>query len=95
MSEQQQKKRSRADVTIDARVAVIDGMFDLPNGTKDRFTAIRGAIQRAAAEVAEAVRGAGEGGYDVGRLVAALDLMQQAKDTACVSLILPHHGQKE
>jgi hypothetical protein len=88
-------KRSRADATIDARVAVIDGMFQLPRATTERFTKIRGAIQRAAADVAEAVREAGEGGYDVGRLVAALDLLQQAKDVACVSLILPHHGKNE
>ena len=84
-------KRTRADDTIDARVAVIDGQFDLPEGTRERFTVIRGAIKTAAETVANVIRETGEGNYDVGRLIAALDALQNAKDMACVSLILPHH----
>ena len=83
-------KRSRAADTIDARVAMINGQFDLPDGTSDRFDKIRAAIQHAAKVVSAEVRGAGDGNFDVGRLIAAVDMLQHAKDTACCALILPH-----
>lgn len=89
-AQQQPQKRSRADETIDARVGLIDGNFDLPTDTSRRFGVIRKVLQGAAQTIASVVREAGEDNYDVGRLIAALDLLQQAKDTACVSLILPH-----
>lgn len=88
---------------IDARLALINGNFPLPAETVQAMREIRVAISDAAASIDVSIRGKKRSAdeavetparivkYDVGRLIAALDLLQQAKDVACAALILPHH----
>ena len=98
---------SRAD-PIDARVALINGQFDLPAETVLAMSRIREILATAASEIDTAVRGVkrpaasdeelavkperrGGVAFDHGRLQHTMDLLQEAKDTACVSVILPHY----
>lgn len=88
---------------IDARLALINGTFPLPAETTQVMGEIRAAISDAAASIDVSIRGKKRSAdepiestarivkYDVGRLIAALDLLQQAKDVACAAVILPHH----
>jgi hypothetical protein len=81
------RKRNAA---LEARVALIDGQFDLPDTAIKSMKTIRASVAVCARNIADACYDAGEGKYDVGRAIAALDGLQQVKDTACVSIILPH-----
>ena len=82
-------KKQKRNPVVAARVKLINGQFKVPEFNANA-TKIREAIQEAAEKVAAVVEGAEK--HDVGRLIHALDLMQHAKDTACVSLMLPFAG---
>jgi hypothetical protein len=73
---------------IAARVALVNGNFDLPTETKRAMKRITEIVAEAAAEIE---REAKKVKYDTGRLIATMDILQQSKDTACVSVILPHY----
>ena len=75
-------------VALRSRVALINGHFDLPADVKKAMDNIRLAISEAAVAVHKTCTASGIK-FDAGRLIHAIDLMQQAKDTACVALILP------
>lgn len=66
---------------------MIDGQFTLPDDSPAAMRTIRQAIAGAAEKMASAVESVT--GYDVGRLRAAVDFLQQAKDVACQAVILP------
>lgn len=83
---------ARLLAVIDARVKLINGHFELPQETKKEMEDIRNACQAAAEEI-QAIVTHGKVKYDAGRIIHALDLLQQVKDTACVALILPHAPQ--
>ena len=72
-----------------ARTAMIDGYFNLPEPTIDAMKEIRAAFAECAKKVQHVTLGAGA--FDIGRLIACIDLIQQAKNVACDSLILPHY----
>ena len=80
------KKRLVTD-PVEARVELINGNFDLPKESVDAMRTVRSVISEAAKKLRVAVEAAPK--HDKGRLIAALDSLQHAKDTACVSLILP------
>lgn len=81
------KKRVRITDPVEARVELINGMFPLPQASKEAMGDVRNAIEVAARAIARSVQA---NPHDKGRLIHTLDLLQQAKDTACVALILPH-----
>jgi hypothetical protein len=56
----------------------------------DRIRAITG---NAARDLVTAIEGANA--YDTGRLIAALDHLQQTKHIACDAVTLPHHPKKQ
>ena len=82
------------------RINMINGWFEMDDGhteeearnqaiekNKARMNAVREAVSDAAHKVADAVE---EGKHDMGRLIAAIDTLQQAKNIACDAIILPH-----
>lgn len=75
---------------IDKGVSLINGQFDLPEGTGDKFNVIREELQNACKAVVDVVRSSGDGNWDYGTLVRVTQLLQEAKDVACQALILPH-----
>jgi len=80
-------KRKVTDA-VEARVEMINGMFDLPDATREAMKHVRAATETAARAVRAAVEAAPA--HDKGRLIAALDALQAAKNVACDALILPH-----
>lgn len=84
-------EQTRTD-PVSARVALINGNFDLPEESVQAMKNIRKAVSDAA-EIIE--RESKRVKHDVGRLIAAVDTLQQAKDVACVSVILPHYKPQE
>lgn len=66
---------------------MINGYFDLPAETVGAMKEIRELAQAYADGVARVVK---TQKHDVGRVIAAIDLIQSSKDVACASLILPH-----
>jgi hypothetical protein len=74
-------------IAIDARLAMINGNFDLPKNTLEVMPALRAAASAFAQEAAALVMSVQ---CDWGRLIAALDLIQQTKDVLLNAVILPH-----
>lgn len=66
------------------RVDLINGQFELDQKTKDFMAAVRINI----AIVANQLSNLAPGTCDVGRFIAALDCLQQAKNLFCDSAIL-------
>jgi hypothetical protein len=77
---------------LEARVEMINGRFDLPKETLEAMDQIRKATETASREIHRAATLVPK--YDKGRLIATMDLLQQAKNTACDALILPHAVKK-
>lgn len=77
---------------IQARVLLIDGQFETPKESKEAFGNVRAIFAKAAQDLSNLLVGKDSkvAKVDAGRLIHALDLLQQAKDTACVSLLLPY-----
>lgn len=90
------KKRKVPVAGLEARVELIDGMFPLPKDaegkppTLDMMSKIRGHISVAAKAIYADLQANPDVKYDMGRMIHAMDLLQQAKDTACVAVLLPH-----
>jgi hypothetical protein len=74
---------------ISARARLVNGNFNLPDETIAAMREVRAACSDLATRL-EAIAARGDVKVDVGRMIATMDLIQQVKDTACVSLILPH-----
>lgn len=99
-------KRVKITDPIEARVEMIDGMFQLTqpvlgddgktvvqDGTLQKMSKIRAAISQAAREVVKAIRDAENEGMpkaDTGRVIAGIDSLQAAKNIFCDALILAH-----
>lgn len=83
-----QAAEERAKLSIDARVAIINGAFDLPDKTPEVMSEVRKILAKAAEDLKVVLLAEK---HDIGRVIATMDLLQQAKDTACTSLILPHY----
>lgn len=88
MEEAPEKKRSRF-APIAARVDMINGNFELPTVSVTLMREIRECVAAAAKQIEEIFETAPE--YDMGRAIHTIDLLQQAKNTACDALILPYH----
>ena len=88
MSNDNTNKRPRVD-PVDVRIAAIDTKLTLDVNQAVSISTIRDTIQKCARTVADIVKSEAIGGYDMGRLIHAMDLFQQAKDTAIMAIILP------
>ncbi|QJX71277.1 hypothetical protein F-S17_0013 [Faustovirus] len=74
---------------ITTRAKLVNGNFNLPTETINAMREIREACSELATRL-EAIVKADGAQFDTGRMIAAMDLVQQVKDTACVAVILPH-----
>lgn len=72
---------------IEKRVEMINGYFTLPENAVKDMKEIREAISVCAHKLQEIFK---RNNFDTGRAIAAIDLLQSAKNTACDALILPH-----
>lgn len=72
---------------LDARVALIDNCFNFGDDTTAAAREIRQACQECAKKIRDAAQTVP---HDYGRLIAAIDQLQQVKNTACDAVILPH-----
>lgn len=72
---------------IAARVALVNGNFDLPESTLTAMKGIRGAVAACAEQLAQI---AATTLNDVDSLKAALDMLQMVKNKACDAVLLPH-----
>lgn len=84
------KKALNPLADVDARINGLDGTFPIPAETKAAWPKIRAAIATAARVIRNEVDKLGHANYNYGRLIHAIDLLQQAKDTAIMATILPH-----
>lgn len=74
---------------IEKRVDLITAYYDpLPPTVSPAMKKIRAACGEAAQKIHEAVKEAGD--YDVGRVIHAMDLLQQVKNCAVDGIIMPH-----
>jgi hypothetical protein len=84
--------------SVAARLAMVDGYFELPEVTKSAMNEIRIAVAACASQITTAMSKQDSNGknieYDIGRLIYVLDTLQIAKNAACDSLILPHHPKQ-
>jgi hypothetical protein len=76
---------------LEPRVMMIDGRFDLPEETVNAMNDIRVSVERCAHYLYEVVFCDPAVKLDMGRAIAAIDLLQQVKNVACDAVILPHH----
>ena len=89
------KKRKVPVTGLEARVELINGMFPLPKvddktPTLDMMSKIRQHLSTAAKSIHADLLANPDVKYDMGRMIHAMDLLQQAKDTACVAVLLPY-----
>jgi len=73
-------------LAIEARAALINGQFTLSDDQLAFMKLVRERMGQCAADIVNALPA---GQYDVGRVIAGLDAMQQAKDVLCAAAILP------
>jgi len=85
------KKRVRVPVTdpVERRVEMINGMFDLPQETRQAMAAVRESAE-AFARALRAIYTTPGIQVDTGRAIASIDTIQSIKNVACDALILPH-----
>lgn len=86
------RKRVKVTNPVEARVELVNGMFDLPPEAKQAMNDVRAAAEVYARALLAVSKTAP---HDVGRLIAALDAVQHSKDMACVAYILPHATKEE
>ena len=79
---------NKVSTAIRARVLLVNGKFSLPDANAKAMEAIRNIFSEAAEKFAALLEQTGVK-YDTERAIHALDTLQAAKDTACVSVILP------
>lgn len=78
-----------ADESIKLRIDMLNGHFDLTAPTTDFMNIVRQEIERTARTLNE-TRPAD---VDIGRFIAAIDHLQQAKNLFCDSVILGEEAQ--
>ena len=79
---------------VAARIDMVaERPFPLPDATLQAVDRIRAITGNAARDLVTAIEGANA--YDTGRLIAALDHLQQTKHIACDAVTLPHHPKKQ
>lgn len=83
------RKRPITD-PVEKRADLINAYYDLPGDIPPAMREIRDAISAAAKALAAIEKRLGKEHCDTGRMIHALDLLQQAKNAACDALILPH-----
>lgn len=71
---------------INARVELINGQFNIPDDAVEYVKLVREAISEAARKIRDGLPKT----FDVGRIVAGMDKLQEARDTLCAASILPH-----
>lgn len=76
---------------VQRRVEMINGRFDLPAETVKAMEQIRVATEVCARAIQSATA---DVQVDTGRLIATMDMLQQAKNVACDAVILPHAKPK-
>jgi hypothetical protein len=81
------KRRKIENPTLAARLQGINHKFKFNPARNARADRIRELLQEAATEAAEIVAGSEQ--YDLGRTIHATDLIQQAKDTFVMAMMLP------
>jgi hypothetical protein len=74
-------------VAVVQRLALVNGNFPLPDETPATVKKIREIVAQCATDLAAAINVVP---HDIGRFIATLDLLQQAKDVACCAVLLPH-----
>jgi hypothetical protein len=79
---------NKVSTAIRDRVLLVNGKFSLPSENVKAMETIRIIFSEAAEKFAALLESTGVK-YDTGRAIHALDTLQAAKDTACVSVILP------
>lgn len=95
MSHTEQRKR-RIPITdaIEKRVALVNGDFDLTPVTLEAMRDIREAAGAYARELDAIFHREGVT-FDVGRVIATMDHVQQTKLLACDAVALPHASKEE
>lgn len=78
---------------ISARLALVDDTAALSEGTAKAMAQIIALLSKTANDMVSIAEAAG--GYDVGRLIAALDHLQQTKNIALDALRLPQVNNKK
>lgn len=81
---------TRIPIALRTRSAMINGNFSLPDGTKKVMNEIRTIFSTAAQSLVTTLEENPDVQFDVGRMIAAVDEVQKAKNIACDSVILPH-----
>ena len=81
------EKKIVIDDPLEKRVEMINGQFDLPGDSVEGMKEIRIAVSLCARTIHESFK---KRKVDIGRAIAAMDSLQQAKNIACDALILPH-----
>lgn len=82
------KKRPITD-PVAARIALLTAQANPPPESTEAMGDVYSAVEECAKKVRQAVEKKAKKN-DKGRLIHALDLLLQARDTACASLILPY-----
>jgi len=86
------------------RVELMNGMFDLPQETKDAMNEIREVLEEADRKLAQIfIEPTDDSGtaykdrvlHDKGRVIAGFDLVQQAKNVMIDGLLFKHATAKE
>jgi hypothetical protein len=71
---------------VTAHVLLLDGSFKHPNG--EVMTKVKEILGKAGREVEAVIKAAPD--HHTGALIRAIQLLVQAKDTACQALLLPY-----
>lgn len=77
---------SRTPDVLRLRADLVNGTFDLPDENKEYMAFVRTTIAKAADELLSEDKLPAK--FDMGRLIAALDALQHAKNLACDAVIL-------
>lgn len=91
--QQQSIKKRRIPLTgLAARVELIDDNVELPpdRSSQAAMRAFTESISDAAKEIEGYLSRHPQVKYDMGRMIHAIDLLQQANNTACAAVKLPH-----
>lgn len=76
----------KRDDSIQSRIDIINGYWPLTDETKAVMNSIRKILSEAANAITTEIE---KVPYDNAKLITALDRIQETKDIACVSVILP------
>ncbi len=90
-----ENKKQRVAITnpVEKRVAMVNGMFNLPDDTLQAMRDIRTASDAYARALHEVFSREGVEA-DTGRSIATMDAIQASKNMACDAVILPHASKE-